>query len=90
MIKFTNGIILDKDFNLVKTDVYVDKNKIVSVGDKELNADRVYDLKGNLFFRLRLSLREMIFTGFLSLHFLSISQAELQLVLICIMSLMIM
>ncbi len=48
MIKFTNGIILDKDFNLVKTDVYVDKNKIVSVGDKELNADRVYDLKGNL------------------------------------------
>ncbi|MCR5207606.1 MAG: amidohydrolase, partial [Eubacterium sp.] len=47
MIKFTNGYILDKDFNIKKEDVYVEGSKIVSVG-KELNADRVYDLKGNL------------------------------------------
>lgn len=47
MIKFTNGYILDKDFNISKKDVYVDGNKIVSVGG-ELEADSVYDLKGNL------------------------------------------
>ena len=47
MIKFTNGYILDKDFNVSKKDVYVDKNRIVSVGT-ELEADSVYDLKGNL------------------------------------------
>ena len=47
MIKFTNGYILDKDFNLAEKDVYVDKNRIVSVGT-ELEADTVYDLKGNL------------------------------------------
>ncbi len=47
MIKFTNGLVLDKDFNIVKEDVYVDKNKIVSVGG-ELDADEIYDLEGNL------------------------------------------
>ena len=38
MIKFTNGLVLDKDFNIVKTDVYVDGNKIVKIGG-ELDAD---------------------------------------------------
>ena len=47
MIKFTNGLVLDKDFNIVKKDVYVDGNKIVSIGGT-LEADEVYDLDGNL------------------------------------------
>lgn len=47
MIKFTNGYILDKDFNIVSKDVFVEGNKIVSVGGS-LEADSVYDLKGNL------------------------------------------
>ncbi|MBR2278263.1 MAG: amidohydrolase [Eubacterium sp.] len=47
MIKFTNGLVLDKDFNLIKKDVYVDGNKIVNIGGK-LDADEVYDLGGNL------------------------------------------
>ncbi|MBR1532219.1 MAG: amidohydrolase [Eubacterium sp.] len=47
MIKFTNGLVLDKDFNLIKKDVYVDGNKIVNIGG-ELYADEVYDLSGNL------------------------------------------
>ncbi|MBQ7741245.1 MAG: amidohydrolase [Eubacterium sp.] len=48
MIKFTNGLILDKNFNIVEKDVYVDSNKIVALGDSDLKADTVYDLKGNL------------------------------------------
>ena len=47
MIKFTNGLVLDKDFNIIKKDVYVDKNKIVKIGG-ELEADEVIDLEGNL------------------------------------------
>lgn len=47
MIKFTNGLILDKDFNIVNTDVYVEGNRIASVGGN-LDADEVYDLGGNL------------------------------------------
>ena len=47
MIKFTNGLVLDKDFNIVKTDVYVDGNKIVNIGG-EMPCDEVYDLGGNL------------------------------------------
>ena len=47
MIKFTNGLILDKNFKLIKKDVYVDSNRIVSIGG-ELKADEIYDLGGNL------------------------------------------
>ncbi len=47
MIKFTNGYILDKDFNVVKKDVLVDGNKIVKVGEVNESCE-VYDLKGNL------------------------------------------
>ena len=47
MIKFTNGRILDKDFNILEKDVYVDGNKIVNIGD-EMPCDEVYDLGGNL------------------------------------------
>ncbi|MBE6720845.1 MAG: amidohydrolase [Ruminococcaceae bacterium] len=47
MIKFTNGLVLDKSFNLIKEDVYVAGDKIVSVGG-ELDADETYDLDGNL------------------------------------------
>lgn len=47
MIKFTNGYILDKDFKIVKKDVYVEGKKIIGI-DEDLNADRIYDLKGNL------------------------------------------
>lgn len=48
MIKFTNGFILDKDFNVIKTDVYVDGNKIAAIGDFDIKADTTYDLNGNL------------------------------------------
>ena len=47
MLKFTNGLVLDKDFNIVEKDVFVDGNKIISVGGN-LDADEVYDLNGNL------------------------------------------
>lgn len=47
MIKFTNGFILDKEFNITEQDVYVQGNKIVAVGTT-LDADETYDLKGNL------------------------------------------
>lgn len=47
MIKFTNGRIIDKDFNIVEKDVYVDGNKIVNIGG-EMPCDEVYDLGGNL------------------------------------------
>ena len=48
MIKFTNGYILDKHFQVKQEDVYVDKGKIVAIGNSDLKADNVYDLKGNL------------------------------------------
>lgn len=48
MIKFTNGYILDKDFNISTDDVYVDGNRIVAIGDSDLIADETYDLNGNL------------------------------------------
>ncbi|MBR3149871.1 MAG: amidohydrolase [Eubacterium sp.] len=47
MIKFTNGLVLDKDFEIVKKDVFVDGNKIVGIGGN-LEADEIYDLDGNL------------------------------------------
>lgn len=48
MLKFTNGYILDKDFNTVKKDVYIDGGKIAAVGSCNIKADEIYDLKGNL------------------------------------------
>lgn len=48
MIRFTNGLVLDKDFNVVSKDVYVDGNRIVAIGESDIIADDVYDLKGNL------------------------------------------
>lgn len=48
MIKFTNGLVLDKNFNIVKTDVFVEGSKIVAIGESNMVADEVYDLKGNL------------------------------------------
>ena len=48
MIKFTNGYILNKDFEIEKTDVFVDGSKIVALGECDRKADEVYDLKGNL------------------------------------------
>jgi 5-methylthioadenosine/S-adenosylhomocysteine deaminase len=48
MIKFTNGLVLDKNFDIVKTDVYVDGNKIVAIGDCDKAVDTVYNLNGNL------------------------------------------
>ena len=48
MIKFTNGYILNKDFELERNDVYVDGSKIVAIGSCEKEADEVYDLNGNL------------------------------------------
>ena len=48
MIKFTNGLVLDKDFNIIKEDVFVDGNRIVAIGEYDKTADTVYDLNGNL------------------------------------------
>ncbi|MBR2100637.1 MAG: amidohydrolase [Eubacterium sp.] len=48
MIKFTNGLVLNKDFEIEKTDVFVEGNKIVAIGNCSKEADEIYDLKGNL------------------------------------------
>ena len=48
MIKFTNGYVLNKDFEIEKTDVFVDGSKIVAIGNCDKKADEVYDLNGNL------------------------------------------
>lgn len=48
MIKFTNGLVLNKDFEIESIDVYVDGGKIVKIGESDIKADRIYDLNGNL------------------------------------------
>lgn len=48
MIKFTNGLVLDKYFNIIKEDVFVDGDSIVAIGEYDKTADSVYDLNGNL------------------------------------------
>lgn len=48
MIKFTNGLVLDKNLNTVKEDVYIDGDTIVALGNCDKDADEVYDLNGNL------------------------------------------
>ena len=48
MIKFTNGLVLDKYFNIIKEDVFVDGDSIVAIGEYDKTADTVYDLNGNL------------------------------------------
>ena len=48
MIKFTNGYILSKDFELIKDDVYVKGDSIYKIGKCDEKADSIYDLNGNL------------------------------------------
>ena len=48
MIKFTNGFVLNKDFEIEKTDVFVEGNKIIAIGSCNKEADEVYNLNGNL------------------------------------------
>ena len=48
MIKFTNGLVLNKNFEIESTDVYVDGSKIIKIGKSDIKADKVYDLNGNL------------------------------------------
>lgn len=48
MIKFTNGLVLDKYFNIIKEDVFVDGDSIIAIGEYDKTADTVYDLNGNL------------------------------------------
>ena len=48
MIKFENGYILGKDFELIKDDVYVKGDSIYKIGKCDEKADSVYDLNGNL------------------------------------------
>ena len=48
MIKFTNGLVLNKNFEIEKTDVFVEGNKIVAIGSCDKVANEVYDLNGNL------------------------------------------
>ena len=37
--KFTNGLVLNKDFEIVKTDVYVDGSRIAAIG-KHIQSER--------------------------------------------------
>ena len=48
MIKFTNGYVLNKNFEIEKTDVFVEGSKIAAIGKCDKEADEVYDLNGNL------------------------------------------
>lgn len=48
MIKFTNGYVLNKDFELIKEDVYVKGDSIYKIGECDEKADSVYNLNGNL------------------------------------------
>ncbi len=48
MIKFTNGSVLNKDFEITKDDVYVDGSSIAAIGKKDIKADTTIDLQGNL------------------------------------------
>lgn len=48
MIKFTNGLILNKDFEITKDDVYVDGSRIAAIGKRDIIADTTIDLQGNL------------------------------------------
>lgn len=48
MIKFTNGLVLDKNFEIIKKDVFVEGDTIVAIGDCDKQADEVIDLEGNL------------------------------------------
>lgn len=48
MIKFTNGYILNKNFEITTENVFVEGNKIVQIGGENERAQEVYDLKGNL------------------------------------------
>lgn len=48
MIKFTNGLVLDKDFNIVKTDIFVKDEKIIAIGSCNETPDEIYNLDGNL------------------------------------------
>ena len=48
MIKFTNGYVLNRDFQIEKTDVFVEGNKIIAIGSCEKEPSEIYDLNGNL------------------------------------------
>ncbi len=48
MIKFTNGLVLNKDFEITKDDVFVDGDTIVAIGNCDKQADEIIDLDGNL------------------------------------------
>ena len=48
MIKFENGYVLNKNFELIKDDVYVKGDSIYKIGKCDEKADSVYDLNGNL------------------------------------------
>ncbi len=48
MIKFTNGYVLNRDFQIVKTDVFVEGSKIIAIGSCEKEPSEIYDLNGNL------------------------------------------
>lgn len=48
MIKFTNGLVLNKNFEISCDDVYVESNKIVKIGKSNIKADQIYNLNGNL------------------------------------------
>lgn len=48
MIKFENGYVLNKDFELIKDDVYVKGDSIYKIGKCDEKADSIYNLNGNL------------------------------------------
>jgi 5-methylthioadenosine/S-adenosylhomocysteine deaminase len=48
MIKFTNGYVLNKEFEIIKTDVFIEGSKIIAIGNCDKSPDTIYDLNGNL------------------------------------------
>lgn len=48
MIKFTNGLVLNKDFEITIQDVFIKDDKIYALGECDETIDETYNLNGNL------------------------------------------
>lgn len=48
MIKFTNGLVLNNDFEITTQDVFIKGNKIYALGECDETVDKTYNLNGNL------------------------------------------
>ncbi len=48
MIKFTNGLVLNRNFEITTQDVFIKDNKIYALGECDETVDKTYNLNGNL------------------------------------------